>query len=316
MQVDLTDVVGLAANQRGELTDAQRERAIRAARTRQGCLNTFLRYAVFPASSMAILALLLVLRAPVLIVWVLVFVSLIVGAELFMLTIPPFIQRQQLLRRDLVEERLESAEGHLVYARGGYEAVTDGRVLLLPSNPLNLRPDMLYRFYFLPRSGFVLSAEVVGKAATADTRAALLEALSAALGFDKDTLTANRRGQLTTRQIFHLLPQIIAVGGNFTLRELLFDLIQGRVEATEGIGRRSKQPRPYRPYAYLIGARHFSVSARAFEALIDELPYRAYHTPRSGILVSIEPLAARHDLGSSSAEHPYDEAETASEGGV
>lgn len=316
MQVDLTDVVGLAANQRGELTDAQRERAIRAARTRQGCLNTLLRYAVFPASSLAILALLLALRAPVLIVWVLVFISLIVGAELFMLTIPRFIQRQQLLRRDLVEERPESAEGRLIYAPGGYEAVTDNRILLLPSNPLNLRPDMLYRFYFLPRSGFVLSAEAVGKAATADTRAALLEAFSATFNFDEDTLAANRRGQLTTRQLLRLLPQIIAVGGSFTLRQLLSDLVQGCVEATEGIGRRSKQPRPYQPYAYLIGARHFSVSAQAFEVFIDELPYRAYHTPRSGILVSIEPLAARHDLGSSSAEHPHGEAETASEGGV
>jgi len=316
MQVDLTDVVGLAANQRGELTDAQRERAIRAARTRQGCLNTLLRYAVFPASSLAILALLLALRAPVLIVWVLVFISLIVGAELFMLTIPRFIQRQQLLRRDLVEERPESAEGRLIYAPGGYEAVTDNRILLLPSNPLNLRPDMLYRFYFLPRSGFVLSAEAVGKAATADTRAALLEAFSATFNFDEDTLATNRRGQLTTRQLLRLLPQIIAVGGSFTLRQLLSDLVQGCVEATEGIGRRSKQPRPYQPYAYLIGARHFSVSAQAFEVFIDELPYRAYHTPRSGILVSIEPLAARHDLGSSSAEHPHGEAETASEGGV
>ncbi|MBN1922425.1 MAG: hypothetical protein JW892_14350 [Anaerolineae bacterium] len=316
VKIDLTDAEGLAANQRGELTNAQRERAIRAARGRRGCLTHLLRRVFLPAGALMALVFLLGGRAPALVVWVLLFIALVVGTEMFMLTVPPLIQRQQLLRRDLVEERLESAEGRLLYARGGYEAVVDNRVLLLPSDPPNLRPDMLYRFYFLPRSGFVLSAELVGKAATADTRAALLEAFSAVFDFDKDALDANRRGQLTPRQQLRLLPGLITVAGDFTPRQLWSDLIQGRIEATEGIGRRLKQPRPYQPYTYLIGARHFVVPARAFEVLIDEWPYRVYHTPRSGILLSIEPLAARHDSGNRDAEEPYDEVDSVEEGGA
>lgn len=316
VKIDLADAAGLAANQRGELTDAQRERATRAAQGRRGCLTHLLRRVILPAGALIALVFLLGGRAPAIVVWVLLFIALIIGTEMFMLTVPPFIQRQLLLRRDLVEERLESAEGRLLYARGGYEAVVDNRVLLLPSNPLDLRPDMLYRFYFLPRSGFVLSAEVIGKSATADTRAALLEALSAVLDFNRDTLAANRRGELTTSQLLRLLPRFITIAGDFTPSQLWSDLLRGRVEATEGIGRRLKQPRPYQPYAYVIGARHFSVSPRAFEVLIDDLPYRAYHLPRSGILLSIEPLAARHDLKDGDAEHPYGETDSASEGGA
>ncbi len=294
MQIDLTDPASIAANQRGELTEEQRQRATRAARGHRGCLDNLLRRAFLPALGFALMALLMAIRAPTLIVWVVLFISLIVGTELFMLTVPPLIQRQVLLRRDLAEERLEMAEGHLIYVGHGYEAVTDNATLLLPGRTLTqLRPDSLYRFYFLPRSGYVLSAELVGAAATADVRAALLEAFSKALGFDLKTLASNRGGQLTAGQRLWLLPHFFMVAADFTPRQLWTDIVVGRTEATEGIGCRVTLPRPYRSHAYQIGARRFAVPSRAFEVIIDDLPYRAYHTPHSGILVSIEPLAGR-----------------------
>ena len=48
MPYDLTDPAGIAANQRGELTDEQRQRATRAARGQRGCLYSLLHRAVFP----------------------------------------------------------------------------------------------------------------------------------------------------------------------------------------------------------------------------------------------------------------------------
>jgi len=298
MPYDLTDPAGIAANQRGELTDEQRQRATRAARGQRGCLYSLLHRAVFPLVGLALVIVLVITRAPVLLLWIVTLITLVIGVELLMLTVLPFFQQQQLLRHDLLEEHLESAEGRLVYRQRSYEAVSGERVLLLPRTAASLRPDTLYRFYFLPRSGYVLSAEALGLIATVDARAALLEALAVTLNFDMDTLAANRRGQLTPAQSLRLLPQLLAARGDFTRGQLWADLMQGRVETTEGIGRRLTLLPPSRPYAYQVGARRFSVPEKALNVFMDDFPYRVYHTPRSGILVSLEPLAMRREPSS------------------
>lgn len=293
MQYDLTDAASVNANQRGELTDSQRQRANRAAKGYRGCLGLLARWALLPVAGGLLLAVLVALRVPSLVLWTILLVLLIAGTESLMLVLPPFIQRRHLLRRDLAEERLDAAEGQLAYVRHGYEAVVDNRVLLLPRSQTELRPNILYRFYFLPRSGYVLSAEELGASETEGARAALLAALSYAFGFDERALQANRQGQLIWGQRLRLLLQLFTVSDDFHPGQVLADFASGRVEGTEGVGGQTALASRHRLRVYRIGTRCFVVPPGALEILIDGLPYRAYHTPRSGILVSIEPLAGR-----------------------
>lgn len=293
MQADLTDAASIAANQRGELTDGQRQRANRAAKGYRGCLEQLVRWALLPAAGGLLLALLVALNAPALILWTILLVLLIAGTELLMLIVPPFFQRRHLLRRDLAEERLEVEEGRLVFVRRGYEAIAGDRVLMLPRVQTQLRPNVLYRFYFLPRSGYVLSADEMGAAETEEARATLLAALSCAFGFHEGALQANRQGQLTWGQRLRLLLRLFTVSEDNGPGHVLVDIATGRAESIEGVGRRIALPLSHRSRAYQIGARRFSVPPGVFEALVDGLPYRAYYTSRSGILVSIEPLAGR-----------------------
>ncbi len=301
---ELTDPAAIAANQRGELTDTQRERAHRAARGRRGCLTALSQRAGIPLIGIALIAFLAAVQAPHLILWIVILITLIISTELVLLTVPPFIQYQQLLRRDLAEERLATAEGRLVYKHYGYEAMTSDQTLLLPAAfQTELRPDILYRFYFLPRSGYVLSAQALSASPAGEIRAALNAAFAAAFNLNQNVLWANRNGQLTAGQTLRLLPKLLQFTGEFGPGDVLVDLVQGRVEAVEGIGRKIMLPRPYQAHAYQIGEHRFQVSARAFDALIDDLPYRVYHTPRSGLLVSIEPLALQRSLIGSAAQH-------------
>jgi hypothetical protein len=82
----------------------------------------------------------------------------------------------------------------------------------------------------------------------------------------------------------------------------VLDLMANRVECVEGpVQKQIKVSRTHsarggtrqtsRRFYYLIDPQRFQVSERAYHALIEDLPYRLYYTPRSKLLMSIEPLA-------------------------
>lgn len=289
---ELTDPAAIAANQRGELTDAQRERARRAAYGPQGCWLTLLQQGRIPALGGIFLAALILLRAPAPIIWLVMLVTLIVSTELLLLTLPPFFQQRQLLRRDLVEERIVTAPGRLVYRRYGYEAIANDQPLLLPTTSVALRPEVIYRFYFFPRSGYVLSAEALTPSSPEELRATLHTILALLFDFDQHTLAVNRNGHLTPAQRVRLLPYLVRFANGYKPFAVFQDLLAGEVAAIEGVGHKIMRSTPWPTFLYRIGERHFQVSARAFEAFVEGGAYRAYFTPRSSILVSIELLVA------------------------
>ncbi|MBI5568165.1 MAG: hypothetical protein HY870_24940 [Chloroflexi bacterium] len=85
-----------------------------------------------------------------------------------------------------------------------------------------------------------------------------------------------------------------------TLRAAL-DLMANRVECVEGPVQkkievsRTRSTRGHRQasrrFYYTIDSRRFQVDECAYHALIEDLPYRLYYTPRGQRLVSVEPLA-------------------------
>jgi hypothetical protein len=73
------------------------------------------------------------------------------------------------------------------------------------------------------------------------------------------------------------------------LRRVVPELRATRAAAVEGVGWRATGGTLLRRYFYEIDEARFAVPRRAFNALVDGLTYRAYHLPRSGVLLSIEP---------------------------
>lgn len=88
---------------------------------------------------------------------------------------------------------LERAEGHVDWLRGDYRAQVPGRVLNLRTFSL---PAGRYVFSYLPRSGRVISAELVAADAPAQAQDELRHALAQANHFHVDDLPALRQGKL------------------------------------------------------------------------------------------------------------------------
>jgi hypothetical protein len=103
--------------------------------------------------------------------------------------------------RDLAEANILSAEGEVIWRNNEYVALTvDKRRLKTPLDDWNLFAlDLLpgrYRFHYLGRVGWILSAEKLSGELTN-----LLPPLEWAFRFTPEDLEANRRGELTERQV-------------------------------------------------------------------------------------------------------------------
>jgi len=108
------------------------------------------------------------------------------------------------VRGDLSVGQVEAAEGQMNWRRNQYVAETPARRLRLPPLSAGLRPGS-YRFYFLPNTGWVLSAERIIPPGGEDPRAELLNVLTQAIGFSVEALEANRNGRLAGGQLLKLL---------------------------------------------------------------------------------------------------------------
>ncbi|CAG0932285.1 hypothetical protein TFLX_02520 [Thermoflexales bacterium] len=67
--------------------------------------------------------------------------------------------------------------------------------------------------------------------------------------------------------------------------------VQKQIKVSRTHSARGGPRRTSRRFYYLINSQRFQVSERAYHALIEDLPYWLYYTPRSKLLMSIEPLA-------------------------
>ena len=89
---------------------------------------------------------------------------------------------------------------------------------------------------------------------------------------------------------------LVAALGYGMLRRVLADLFGNRVLMVEGIGRRrvgqrkDSEGRRQTVYYYGIGEKLFKVRVKAFNALENDVMYRAYYTAKTEKLVNIEPV--------------------------
>lgn len=98
---------------------------------------------------------------------------------------------------DLNAGRVETVDGRLVWQRREYRGLAEGRALRLPAGDERL--PGAYRFYFLPRSGLILSAERMGLG-EADPLTEVRRALGEVFDFRPEDLPENQAGRLSTRQ--------------------------------------------------------------------------------------------------------------------
>lgn len=106
---------------------------------------------------------------------------------------------------DLAGRRVEQADGRLTWRGRDYRGAVEGRgdLYLLPGDE---RQPGAYRFYFLPRSGYIASAERLFLGGTeSDALAELHRALQDEFNFVEDDLIENRAGRLSPRQRLALL---------------------------------------------------------------------------------------------------------------
>jgi hypothetical protein len=101
--------------------------------------------------------------------------------------------------------------GSLEYSRQGYRVQLPEMELKLPfGGREQLAPGATYRFFYLPGSGLVLSAEPQGTISPDAEEAGLTRVLAETNGFKLSALPANRRGELAVEQISGLLSTLVA----------------------------------------------------------------------------------------------------------
>jgi hypothetical protein len=112
------------------------------------------------------------------------------------------------LRADVAAGQVEALEGQCVWRRNKYRLETPARSLKLPTWSRALLPGS-YRFYFLPNTGFVLSAERLTPPGGEDPRAELLNVMTQVHHFKVEDLEANREGRLSGGQIAGLISKAV-----------------------------------------------------------------------------------------------------------
>lgn len=326
------DPASLAANRAGQITPQQRKRVSRLSvlvglPVLAGVLWFFLIMGIrLPAvawealttpdeSAPVSLRLLLALAA--------LFPDLIVGGVAVWACIR--LSRWLRLEVDLSQSAIAYAEGQVTFSRKGYVAAASGRrfLALNGSRVVNLAPGA-YRFYYLPSSRRLLSAEPLARYGAVQPQAPLLTVLASVHGFSLGDLEMNRQGWLSARQRSKLLraamlwvgftvagalalllwmPDDLELTGIvilviFALLLLYIgythyaDMLAGRVAMLEGVVVSTKHTGDEGGYTYhyVMGRERFTVSESAYLALISGLPYRVYYGPKSKKLLSIEPL--------------------------
>ena len=182
-----------------------------------------------------------------------------------------------------------------------------------------------YRFYYLPHTRRILSAERQPFFEPGGPKAGLRMALAAAHGFQMDELDTNRQGRvaggqrslLVSKLLFLVVVLVAGIGwviwqfalvlqyspwsflglGFFLLimgmltRERWLDLLEGRALMLEGFVQAIEESSDdSSSYYYVLDRQRFQVSANAHKALVPGERYRLYYLPHSKKLLSIEPL--------------------------
>lgn len=153
----LLDPQELAANQRGEITTAQRQRL-------NFTMTIYVQASIIPAMAGlvgAVIILLLAFPLGISNVFFLPLLVVVLGVLLWAgLGVRRYLQPWSTLRRDCDNSAIRQALGKLKSTPKGYIFQAGERSMFLPKPGMNgLLPDVTYRAYYLDESGFVLSVE-------------------------------------------------------------------------------------------------------------------------------------------------------------
>jgi hypothetical protein len=111
-------------------------------------------------------------------------------------------RQSSLLKEDLERGVIHDAVGSLHLGKDAFTIVLSGRELHLPlGSKEGLSPGVSYRFYYLPESGVVLSAEVLDDLPAQKAIDGLTAILVEANGFHLASLSANQRGEMAREQL-------------------------------------------------------------------------------------------------------------------
>ncbi|MCC7359874.1 MAG: hypothetical protein IT317_10375 [Anaerolineales bacterium] len=262
-------------------------------------------------------------------------ILLVVGVPVGLVILQNIV-RLALTRQDLAAGEVQTADGQVAWRRRRYAAEWPGRPFWTNNSVSGLAPGP-YRFYYLPRSGYVLSAEKLGGLTLAagmmggGETPGLTEVLGRVIGFGAGDLEANRDGRLGGGQAARMVAAAAGLGvlalvilgfcafaafnmttenGGLSAIPLLFigaiglfgpllvgwaalkivlDLLGGRVQVIEGqVQRTYSSSGKSTTYYYQVGGKKFTVSLRAYHALVSGPTYRVYYTPRAERLVALE----------------------------
>jgi len=132
---------------------------------------------------------------------------LFVGLTLWHLIRP--LRQWRILQNELREDAVATAEGELHFGKRGFHIpVQGGSQRIRYGNVGALKPGIVYRIYYLPRSQVLLSAEAVEPVTKESVAEGLTAILAEANGFALDALPDNRRGKLAPQQYAHLYRKI------------------------------------------------------------------------------------------------------------
>ena len=148
------------------------------------------------------------------------------------------------MQEELARGSIRSGIGEVVFRGNQYQVQLEDRVFALYfSGRQDLDPGVRYRFYYLPASHVVLSAEAISFSPEREAVSGLTQVLAEANFFDLESLPANRRGQLTRTQtedlvlpviLFSLLALLLPGGMFYSLYQR--GIFKGYPENGSGLG--------------------------------------------------------------------------------
>lgn len=182
-------------------------------------------------------------------------VPLLVVVLLFASKWISYKNRRSNLQRELNQGIIENGVGTLKFGKDSYQVVLPDIRLTMPFvSKEELNPGISYRFYYLPHSGVVLSAEEISHTPVKEVRAVFTETLAEANEFKERSLEANRRGELTAEQVSgiysHLVSPLVFIATS--LGVLYFQVNRMEIES------------PISVNAFLTGLRQSSTGMKVF----------------------------------------------------
>jgi hypothetical protein len=198
----------LNANRQGRLSVKQTEKLKLSAGSALGSAARLFALSSIPGICLGGILLLALLRVPLPIIGVFALLTIAGGLVVVLLNVVRSYQARNRLLDDLAVGVVNQAEGHLIYGEQGYEVQSNGERFKLSALTSGMVPGVRYRFYYLPVSKQIVSAESIEEQKEEQIRQGLLEALAKAHNFSMAALQMNRNGSFAAEQVAQLLPDL------------------------------------------------------------------------------------------------------------